>query len=167
MKRTLAAMAVLLMLGSTASLLAHHSLARFDTTTAVRVKGAIVRFERVNPHSIIFVDQKLADGQVQRWAVDGPAASQLTRTGFNKETLKAGDVIEVCGYVLKEDVQPQERIVNTEPLSVDPKAATPKTMSGRVLNAETLVMPDGERRSWGDYGHHKCFEPGYRDQHSR
>jgi len=28
-------------------------------------------------------------------------------------------------------------------------------------------MPDGQERSWGDYGAHKCFAPGHHDQHSQ
>jgi hypothetical protein len=63
-----AAIAVLAWAGPLA---AHHSLAQFDTTTPVHVKGAVVRFERVNPHSIIFLDQITEEGQTQRWAVDG------------------------------------------------------------------------------------------------
>jgi hypothetical protein len=30
-----------------------------------------------------------------------------------------------------------------------------------------LVMPDGRRQPWSDYGHHKCFGPDYRDIHVR
>ena len=59
MKKTMAAwMAVVLMIVSASSLAAHHSLSQFDTTTAVRVKGTIVLVERVNPHTILFVDRK-------------------------------------------------------------------------------------------------------------
>ena len=50
--------AAVLLLASVGSLLAHHSLALMDTTTAVKVKGVVVRFEHVNPHSILFLDQK-------------------------------------------------------------------------------------------------------------
>lgn len=44
---------------------------------------------------------------------------------------------------------------------------TATSISGRLINAETLVMPDGHEQSWGDYGVHKCFAPGYEDQHSK
>src|SRR5438477_5689493 len=81
--------AAVVVLASAGSLVAHHSLSQFDTTTAVWVKGAIVRVELVNPHSILFVDQKAKDGQIQRWAVEGPGVIQLSRMGINKEALKA------------------------------------------------------------------------------
>jgi hypothetical protein len=139
------------------SLAAHHSLSQFDTTTAVRVKGTIARIELVNPHSIIFVDQKGVDGQSQRWAVEGPGVTQLARSSFNKESLKVGDVIEACGYVTKEGVDPQQTL-STLP-------SQPKTASVRLMDAELLVMPGGEIQKWSDYGQHLCLGADYHDFH--
>src|SRR5262245_25000241 len=96
-KMTTVWLAVLVALVSAGSLLAHHSLANFDTTTAVRVKGTVVQFHEINPHSIIFLDEKGADGRTHRWAIEGPSIIQLNRMGFAKDVLKPGDVIEVCG----------------------------------------------------------------------
>ena len=167
MKKTMACWtAAVVALASAGSLAAHHALLQFDTTTAVRVKGTIVLFEQVNPHSFLFVDQKGEDGQIRRWAVEGPSLLQLQRKGIVKETLKVGDVIEACGYVTKEGVEAQ-RTVNTEPLSLSLKATTPKSVSGRVLNGEVLIMPDGKPQVWSDYGRHKCFGPDYQDLHVR
>src|SRR5215831_17711305 len=160
MKKMIAAsLSTIIVLASAGSLVAHHALGQFDTTTAVRVKGTIAWFERVNPHSILFVDQKGADGQIQRWAVDGPSALQLKRMGIDIQTLKVGDVVEVCGYATKEGVESQ-RTVFSEPVSL-----SLQKMSGRRLNGELLVMPDGRKQSWSDYGHHKCFGPDYHDIH--
>ena len=158
--------AAVLLLVSAGSLLAHHSGSNVDTTKAVTVKGVVVRFEQVNPHSILFVDQKGADGQTQRWAVEGPGLFQLRRIGISEDALKVGDVIEACGYVMKDGVESQ-RTVSTEPISLSLKAKTPKSFSGRLLTAEYLVMPDGEKRRWEDYGHHKCLGADYVDIHSR
>ena len=150
----LAALATLIPVGSA---LAHHSLANHDTTKAVRVKGTIVEFHLINPHSFIFLDEKSTDGQTHRWAVEGPSILQLKRTGFAKDVLKPSDVVEVCGYVPKEPVTWQIASADT----------TSTSLAGRLINAESLVMPDGKQQSWGDYGVHKCFEPGYADQHSK
>ena len=150
--------AAIAVLASAGSLAAHHSLARFDTTTAVHVKGTVVSFLRVNPHSIIFLDQTREDGQIQRWAVDGPAPNQLDRMRVEKDILKAGDVIEVCGFVTKEGVPSQRAPQKSASVGLDP--ATPN-MTGQVLNGHLLVMPDGTRRFWSDYGHlEKCLNPG-------
>ena len=149
-------LAVLVALVATVPLLAHHGLTNFDTTKAVRVKGTVVQFHRINPHSFIFLDERDSDGQVHHWAVQGPPVLQLERSGFAKDVLKAGDVVEVCGYLPKEAVVWQIA-------SPDSHTNSP---SGRLINGEALVMPDGKQQSWGDYGVHKCFAPGYTDQHS-
>jgi hypothetical protein len=120
------------------------------------VKGTIVQFNQINPHSIIYLEERGSDGQTRRWAVEGPSLLQLTRMGFAKDVLKAGDVVEICGYVPKEPIVWQ--IAN-------PDGAA--SLSGRLINAELMIMPDGKQQSWGDYGVHRCFDSGYTDQHSR
>jgi len=92
-------LAVLVTLVSAGPLLAHHALTNFDTTKAVRVKGTIVQINQINPHSFIYLEEKGADGQTRRWAVEGPSVIQLNRNGLVK-SLKPGDVVEVCGYGL-------------------------------------------------------------------
>ena len=149
-------LAVVVALVPAGSVLAHHSLASFDTTTAVRVKGTILRFHEINPHTFIYLEQKDADGAVHRWAVEGPSIVQLKRSGFATAVLTPGTVVEVCGYLPKDPIVWQ--IASAD-------GAT--SLSGRLLNAELMVMPDGREQTWGDYGAHKCFAPGHRDQHSR
>ena len=138
----IASLAVLSFLMPAAPLLAHHSLANYDTTTAVHVKGTVVEFQTINPHSLIFVDEARPDGTTRRWAIEGPSLLQFARIGFARDGLRPGDVVEACGYL-------------------------PKESAAWVLNGETLTMPDGHERSWGDYGVHKCFPEGHRDQHSK
>jgi len=141
-QRTLAVCTWVLAVASVGSLTAHHSLANHDTATPVRVKGTVIEFQPINPHSLISLEETDASGTRRRWAVEGPAALQLARRGVAPDILKSGDVIEVCGYVAKGQ--------NT----------------GRLITAELLVMPDGREQSWGDYGFHRCFAPGYKDQHA-
>jgi hypothetical protein len=148
-------LAVLLALGSAGTLVAHHSLLNFDTTTAVRVKGTVVQFHRINPHSFILLDESGTRNERRRWAIEGPSGLQLDRRGVAKDSLKPGDAIEVCGYL------PKERTV------WQIASADAPSLSGRLLNAEALVMPDGREQSWGDYGVHKCLPEGHRDLHSK
>jgi len=147
---------VLVVLMSAGAGLAHHSLANHDTTKAVRVKGTIVQFHPINPHSFIYLEEKALDGQIRRWAVEGPSGVQLARRSLEK-VVKPGDVIEVCGYAPKEALMWQIA-------SADPGAVS---LAGRLITAELIVMPDGKVQSWGDYGFHRCFPPDYRDGHSR
>jgi hypothetical protein len=149
---------------SGSSLVAHHSLAQYDTTKAVRVRGKVVLLQRMNPHAIIFLDQETSDGRVQRWSVEGPGLNALTRRGLNKDFVKVGDMIEACGYVTKAG---RERTLNTEPISLSLKATTPKSVTGKVMDGELLVLPDGKKEIWSDYGFHLCLDPDYRDSHIR
>ncbi len=157
-KMTTGWLAVLVALVSPGSLLAHHALTNHDTTKAVRVKGTIVQFHQINPHSFIFLDEKGADGTTQRWAVEGPSFFQLNRSGlasFAKDILKPGVVIEVCGYLPKEALMWQIASADT----------STKSPAGRLITAEVLVMLDGTQQNWGGYGVRKCFVPESADQH--
>ena len=134
-------------------LTAHHSLVQFDTTAPLWVKGTVVRFDLVNPHVRFFLDQRGEDGQMRRWVVDGPPSNNLARMGIGPNFLKAGDVIEVCGFVLKEEFASQRKL--------PPANSNPNALSGRALSGHLLVMPSGKRRYWSDYGVlHKCLNPG-------
>ena len=159
MKKLLAGwLAVIAALVAAEPLGAHHSLASFDTTTPIRLKGTIVRFHEINPHSFLYIEVTGEGGRISRWAVEGPSILQIRRMGVVAvDALKPGTVIEVCGYAPKENTVWQ--IASTAPGAV--------SMAGRLLDAEMLVLADGKEQSWGDYGVHKCFSPGYRDVHSR
>ena len=148
-------LALLLVFVSAGLLRAHHGLNNFDTTKAVRVKGTIVQFHEMNPHSFIFLDEREA-GQLRRWAIEGPSVLELKQIGFATDLLKSGDLVEVCGYMPKEATIWQIANAGTNSESI----------SGRLINGEMLVMPDGKQQIWSDYGAHKCFAPGYTDQHS-
>ena len=138
-----------------ASSLAHHSLAPFDVSAPLWIKGTVVQFERVNPHSLIFIDEKLPDGQVRRWAVDGPSVPQLERKGLEQQLLAAGEVIEVCGFALK-DAAAQR----TFPKPDDASASSQPRMTGQVLNGALVITPDGKKRVWSPYGQlQKCVSP--------
>src|SRR3954466_4107608 len=101
MTRHVAWLAILMAFVSTGSAQAHHSLASYDTTQAVRVKGTVVAFHRINPHSFVFLEQQPTDGAMRRWAIEGPSGFQLNRKGFPQDGLKPGDVVEICGYLPK------------------------------------------------------------------
>lgn len=167
MKRMMITVAGIFVMFMTAgALLAHHALGGYDTTTAVRVRGTVVLFQRSNPHSRLVLDEKGKDGKTHRWVVDGPNALQLTRRNFPKDALKAGDIVEVCGYVTKPGAESQ-RTISIEPRDLQFKAPAEPSLSGQILDGEVLVMPDGQKQVWSDYGHHKCLGADYVDIHSR
>lgn len=141
-----AALAALVCVGS---LRAHHSISMFDISAPIWVKGTVVRYEPINPHAMIALDQRREDGQVQRWTVEGPSLNRIGRMGIDEHFLKAGDVIEVCGFAFKEEVLAQRSASDTG------RSPLP------ALHGHVLVMPDGRMRSWGPYGKlDNCIRPG-------
>lgn len=100
-KNTAAASAVVLLFAA-AAIEAHHSPIMFDTANAVTIRGTIVRFERINPHSFLHVDLESEDGRIERWLVESPSIPGLERRGIGTSTLTAGAGVEACGYLLKD-----------------------------------------------------------------
>jgi hypothetical protein len=146
--KTTVAMCAVVVAACTASLLAHHSVSMFELGTPKWIKGTVSQYQVVNPHVLIDVEERTADGRMQRWTVEGPSVHTLTRVGVSRNLLKAGDVIEVCAFPLKAEFEKRR-----EPS--DP----------RFVHAHVLVMPDGHRQIWGPYGKLvNCVRPGDRPQ---
>ena len=122
---------------------AHHSFSgEFDAAKLTTVRGVVTRFDWINPHSFIYVDAKLENGQVEHWALEGPGVLQLSRRGLNKDTFKAGDTLEACGYGARDDLDLRNR---------------PAASGRRLLSAERLTLADGQKLVWSQYGKGKCL----------
>ncbi|MDP8989115.1 MAG: DUF6152 family protein [Acidobacteriota bacterium] len=82
---------------------AHHGFAaEFDIDKPVKVKGAVVKWELVNPHSWLQVDVKGDDGKLTTWRFEGPPPNTLFRLGFTKDSLPPGTEVIVEGYAAKD-----------------------------------------------------------------
>jgi hypothetical protein len=93
--------AAALLVGS-ASASAHHSFAaEFDASKPVKLQGAVVRVEWINPHTWIHIDVKQPDGTAVRWMIEGGTPNTLLRNGLKKDSLPAGTEIVVDGYRAK------------------------------------------------------------------
>jgi hypothetical protein len=86
------AAAIALLVCATA-LRAHHSARMIEMSAPIWVKGTVVRYEIVHPHTLIELDEKTDDGQVKRWTVEGPIRSRIQRMGVDASLLQNGDVI--------------------------------------------------------------------------
>jgi uncharacterized protein DUF6152 len=82
---------------------AHHGTAAYDTKNIVTVKGTMTDFRFINPHVQLYFDVKNDKGEVDKWQAELTAPNKLTRAGWDKYTLKAGDPITASGYVSKND----------------------------------------------------------------
>jgi hypothetical protein len=82
---------------------AHHAFAaEFDANRPLILKGKVVKWELVNPHSWIHLDVTGTDGKVVRWMVEGGSPNSLFRLGFDKNSLPKGTEIVVDGYQAKD-----------------------------------------------------------------
>ena len=133
MKKITTSAAAIAALACAGPLRAHHSISMIDISTPIWVKGSVVQYQVINPHVMIALDERREDGQVQRWTVEGPILSRLSRYGLGADFLKAGDVIEVCGFAPKENAD---------------KSFPPP----RFVHGHLLVMPNGRMQLWGPYG---------------
>ena len=74
--------------------LAHHSFAMFDQTKVMTLDGTVREFQWTNPHSFIELDV-VSGGRTQRWSIELNSPNNLTRQGWRRTSLKAGERISV------------------------------------------------------------------------
>ena len=83
---------ILALLCSTVPLLAHHSFAaEYDATKTVSIKGVVQKVAWVNPHAYVWVDAKDDSGKVITYAFESLSPNALARSGWTRNSLKAGD----------------------------------------------------------------------------
>jgi hypothetical protein len=89
-----------------AQLHAHHAFAaEFDVNKPLTLKGTLIKWEMVNPHSWFHIGVKDKDGKVTTWMVEGGSPNQLIRTGVTKNTVPVGTELVVEGYQAKDGTQ--------------------------------------------------------------
>jgi hypothetical protein len=70
---------------------AHHSFAMFDMANNVTIEGVVAEVQWTNPHAWIEVDVPGADGEVVRWGVEFNSPNNLSRQGWRRSDISAGD----------------------------------------------------------------------------
>jgi hypothetical protein len=85
-----------------APVLAHHGETNYDTDKLVTVKATVTNFEFINPHVQIYMDAKNDKGEIEKWICEARSPAMLVRNGgWDKNTLKTGDVITAIGFRTK------------------------------------------------------------------
>ena len=104
MRNRLAAVVASLVAASMGSAaFAHHSFAVFfDADKTVTVSGTVTEFQFRNPHGLIRLVAKDADGKEVQWRAETNSPSILERRGWAKDSLKAGDAIKIEGWAARD-----------------------------------------------------------------
>ncbi len=77
-------------------LAAHHGTSNYVTTAeGVPLSGTVTEFVWANPHVYLLFDVKDDKGNVVHWAGEMNSPSVLKNAGWTKNTLKAGDQINL------------------------------------------------------------------------
>ena len=88
-------------LGFCAGAFAHHGDAGRFEETITTLSGTVVALQLVNPHSTIILDIPDENGDPVRWQAELTGVNNLSRSGWTRDTLKAGDRIIISGRLLK------------------------------------------------------------------
>ena len=82
---------------------AHHAFsAEFDVNKPLKLKGTLVKWEMINPHSWFHFDVKDESGTLVTWMIEGGSPNQLIKQGVTKNTLAIGTEIIIEGYQAKD-----------------------------------------------------------------
>jgi len=78
---------------------AHHAFSvEFDAKQRVTLKGSVTRIEWTNPHTYFYIDVKEDSGHVVNWAFEAAGPNTLARLGWDRKSIKIGDLVTVTGY---------------------------------------------------------------------
>jgi hypothetical protein len=95
------AIGVALLLGSNSAFAHHGTAISYDNDKVVTVKGNVTEFVWANPHGQLHWDVKEPDGKVVSWGGELHSIALMTRAGWNKNIVKAGDEVTVSGHPSK------------------------------------------------------------------
>lgn len=79
-----------------APVFAHHSFAMYEPTKTLTLNAVVKSFQWTNPHCVLWVVvQPDGGGAAQEWSLETTSPGVLTRAGWNRQSLKAGDKVSV------------------------------------------------------------------------
>ena len=99
--RTLVCAAVLSSLALAVPAFAHHSYAMFDREHPKVISGTVKDWKWTNPHTFLVL--VVPDhGKTVEWNIEGQSPEVLRRKGWHRDIVKAGDVVTIKTFPLKD-----------------------------------------------------------------
>jgi hypothetical protein len=82
---------------------AHHSFAMYEPTKTLTLKGTVKSFQWTNPHVVVWIlVQPEGGGAAQEWSLETTSPGVLTRNGWTRQSLKAGDRVSATFSPLRD-----------------------------------------------------------------
>ena len=127
---------------------AHHAIAaKFDPNQTLTLNGTVVLIDWANPHVHFFIDVK-GTNSITNWAIELESPIDLQKSGWNRNTLKIGDVITVQGISARDGSKQiwanSVTIANTNRRVFSLAAAQPT--ADKRPSRPTPRWPDGQPR---------------------
>ncbi len=71
-------------------LYAHHGMLGYDTGRLLELKGTVVGFELLDPHSLLYIDVE-EDGKLVSWTIEGGKANGIVNAGLSAGILTSNE----------------------------------------------------------------------------
>ena len=82
---------------------AHHSFAMFDNTRTLTLEGTVKEFQWTNPHTWVqLLVKDAATGREVEWSIEGASPNGLSRQGWKRNSIRAGDRASMVIHPMKE-----------------------------------------------------------------
>ena len=79
--------------------------AEFHIDKPMTMKGTLVRWDMINPHSWFHIDVEGDSGNTVTWQIEGGSPNELIRNGVTKNTVEIGTVLSIEGYLAKDGTE--------------------------------------------------------------
>jgi hypothetical protein len=96
-----------LLLGMTAFIVfagtafSHHGASAYDRGNRITLKATITEFKWTNPHVYILFDAPDQKGSTDHWSCESINPGMLSKQGWSRRTLNAGDKVTIIGFPAK------------------------------------------------------------------